>query len=82
LESRAGPASQIVKLPASANDVDASIDLTEERPAGHRQSHGSSCDCRVPVAHLLIVLRQPADSPTPVGVAPTKIAFFRGGNPV
>jgi len=29
---------------------DASIELTGERPAGNRQSHGSSCDPHVPVA--------------------------------
>ena len=30
---------------------DASIELTGERPARNRQSHGSSGDCRAPVAH-------------------------------
>ena len=38
---------------------DASIELTGERPAGNRQSHGSSCDRHVPVAHLSVLLRQP-----------------------
>jgi hypothetical protein len=64
LELRAGPASQTVKLPASYFNrrpmtSDASIELTGERPTGNRQSHGSSCDRHVPVAHLLVLLRQP-----------------------
>ena len=32
--------------------------LTGERPERNRQSQGNACDCRVPVAHLLVALRQ------------------------
>jgi len=87
LELRAGPASQTVKLPAfffnrRPMTSDASIELTGERPAGNRQSHGSSCDRHVPVAHFLVLLRQPpidrhrSASPLP------KSPFFGGDEPV
>src|SRR6516225_3594552 len=42
-----------------ANDV-WRIDRADRRKTGQKSAkHGSSCDCRVPVAHLLVALRQP-----------------------
>jgi hypothetical protein len=43
-----------------ANDV-CRIDRADRRKAGQKPAkHGSSCDFRVPVAHLLVALRQAA----------------------
>jgi hypothetical protein len=58
---------------------DASIELTGERPARNRQSHGSSCDCRVPVAHLLVALRASTDRPSP-STSPLPKSPFSGGD--
>jgi hypothetical protein len=49
---------------------------TGERLERNRQSHGNSCDCRVPVAHLLVALRQPPmDRARPASTLPNP--FFR-----
>lgn len=77
------PASQTVKLPASFFNrrpvtSDASIELTGERPSRNRQSHGSSCDRRMPVAHVLVLLQQPpidrARSASPLPKSPFSVA--------
>jgi hypothetical protein len=61
---------------------DASIELTGERPARNRQSHGNSGDCRAPVAHSVGRAETAADSPSPVGGAATKIPFSGSDEPV
>jgi len=61
---------------------DASIELTGERPAGNRQSHGSSCDRHVPVAHLLVLLPQPPIDRARLASPLPKSPFSGGDEPV